>query len=84
MPDQGKSSLSGVTGIETRVRDAIAQLVLKGLDVEAVEGLTLLAELNAARDMSPGSPIRATIVTKLIGFHTRALLALVQKEDQSR
>lgn len=76
----GKSSLSGVRGIEVRVRDAISQLVLKGLDDVALEGMNLLMDLRAAREMSPGNPKRAGIVTLLIGFHTRALLALVEHD----
>ena len=76
----GKSSLSGVLGIEVRVRDAISQLVLKGLDDVALEGMRLLVDLRSARDMAPGNPQRAGIVTLLIGFHTRALLALVEHE----
>lgn len=83
MDDPRKGSLSGVSGIEFRVRDAVSQLVLKGLDLEAQEGLSLLAELRAAHLRPPGSPERTTIVTKLIGFHTRALLALVQHEQGS-
>lgn len=81
--NHGKSSLSGVLGIEVRVRDAISQLVLKGLDRQALEGMQLLMELNDARAMSPGNPQRTGIVTLLIGFHTRALLALVEHESKA-
>ncbi len=81
--NHGKSSLSGVLGIEVRVRDAISQLVLKGLDRQALEGMQLLMDLNDARAMSPGNPQRTGIVTLLIGFHTRALLALVEHESKA-
>ncbi|MGH7285768.1 MAG: hypothetical protein ACRELY_29975 [Polyangiaceae bacterium] len=79
----GKTSLSGVLGIEVRVRDAISQLVLKGLDDAALEGVQLLLDLRAARAMSPGSPQRAGIVTLLIGFHTRAMLAMVEHDSKA-
>ena len=79
----GKSSLSGVHGIEVRVRDAISQLVLKGLDDLALEGMRLLSDLRTAREMAPGNAQRAGMVTSLIGFHTRALLALVEHDRAS-
>jgi hypothetical protein len=78
MHDPGKGSLSGVQGIETRVRDVVSQLVLKKLDELAGEGFALLAELRAAHELSPGNPARTTIVTRMIGFHSRALSELVK------
>src|SRR5690242_12128367 len=76
----GASSLSGVLGIEARVRDAIALLVRKGLDNQALEGIHLLLDLRDVRQMAPGNPQRTGIVTLLIGFHSRALLALAEHE----
>lgn len=80
MEEKLGSSLSGVLGIEVRVRDAIALLVRRGLDTQALEGIHLLLDLRDARQMAPGNPQRTGIVTLLIGFHTRALLALAEQD----
>ena len=71
--------MSGVAGIEVRCRDAIAQLVIAGLDDLAVEGMALLSDLKLAHGADPGTPSRTQIVTRLIGFHSRALLALMNQ-----
>jgi len=77
--DPARSSLSGVQGIETRVRDAISQLVLASIDDLAVEGMCLLADLRLAKTDDPGTPMRTQIVTRMASWHTRALSALLSK-----
>lgn len=67
------SSLSGVAGIESRVRDAIAEAVKAGLDDVASGGLALLAELRAHPNTD-----RSDIVAKLMEYHSRTLAALIE------
>lgn len=72
------STLSGLSGIETRVSGSVRLARAVGELELAGEGAALLERGDAARLLPPGAPERHELIQELIRFERRALEILAK------